>query len=45
MTWGAPHAFGDDKAGSAQPSNRVDATTLDQKVLCGYQGWFRCPGD
>jgi hypothetical protein len=21
----------------------VDATTLHQKVLCGYQGWFRCP--
>jgi hypothetical protein len=23
----------------------VDATTLRRKVLCGYQGWFRCPGD
>jgi len=23
----------------------VDATTLRKKVLCGYQGWFRCPGD
>lgn len=23
----------------------VDATTLRWKVLCGYQGWFRCPGD
>src|SRR5262245_37903745 len=23
----------------------VDATTLRHKVLCGYQGWFRCPGD
>ncbi|HVX16293.1 MAG TPA: glycoside hydrolase family 71/99-like protein [Pirellulales bacterium] len=23
----------------------VDATTIRQKVLCGYQGWFRCPGD
>jgi len=21
----------------------VDATTLHKKVLCGYQGWFRCP--
>ncbi len=24
---------------------KVNATTLHQKVLCGYQGWFRCPGD
>src|SRR5205809_8038025 len=23
----------------------VDATTLHKKVLCGHQGWFRCPGD
>jgi hypothetical protein len=23
----------------------VDTTTLHNKVLCGYQGWFRCPGD
>jgi hypothetical protein len=22
-----------------------DATTLRHKVLCGYQGWFRCPED
>jgi hypothetical protein len=23
----------------------LDATTLRHKVICGYQGWFRCPGD
>ncbi|MGF6492260.1 hypothetical protein ABIE56_000413 [Luteibacter sp. 621] len=23
----------------------ADASTLDGKILVGYQGWFRCPGD
>lgn len=25
--------------------DQVDATTLDHKVMAGYQGWFRTPGD
>ena len=30
----------------AAPTNLwVEATGLHGKVLCGYQGWFRCPGD
>lgn len=24
---------------------KVDAASLKHRVLCGYQGWFRCPGD
>src|SRR5258705_11267953 len=23
----------------------VDPTTLDRKLMFGYQGWFACPGD
>jgi hypothetical protein len=23
----------------------VDATTLDRKLIFGYQGWFGCPDD
>jgi len=23
----------------------VNRSTLDRKVMCGYQGWFTCPGD
>ena len=27
----------------AQPA--VDASTMNHKLLMGYQGWFACPGD
>lgn len=27
------------------PADVVDATTIRHKVMCGYQGWFKAPGD
>jgi hypothetical protein len=32
-------------AGTAYAAGPVDASTLDNKVLIGYQGWFTCPSD
>ena len=30
---------------AAQTSRLVDASTMNHKLLMGYQGWFACPGD
>ncbi len=27
------------------PHSTVDASTMEHKLLMGYQGWFSCPGD
>lgn len=32
-------------ATNLQVAEVVDASTLEGKVLLGYQGWFNCPGD
>ncbi len=33
------------RGGEVSGTSIIDASTLRHKVLCGYQGWFRCPGD
>ncbi len=41
----APTSLLADEPPAQNAADRVDARTLRHKVLCGYQGWFRCPGD
>ncbi|MCO6457971.1 MAG: xylosidase/arabinosidase [Pirellulaceae bacterium] len=38
-------ASGDEPPVAEQTIRLVDARSMHGKVLCGYQGWFRCPGD
>jgi hypothetical protein len=32
-------------AAGPQATSDIDATTLERKLMFGYQGWFGCPGD
>ena len=42
---GATEAGRDGTAGAPAPPAVVDATSLERKMLFGYQGWFLGPGD
>ena len=30
---------------TSMPTAKVDASSMEHKLLMGYQGWFTCPGD
>jgi hypothetical protein len=40
-----PGPGGADEKPPPKQGAEVNAATLRRKVLCGYQGWFRCPED
>jgi len=41
----APGLAASDLAQTNAPAPTVDASTMNGKLLMGYQGWFGCPGD
>lgn len=43
--WRRPLLIGALGCAAAYAADVVDASTLQGKVLMGYQGWFNCPGD
>jgi hypothetical protein len=46
LCFAAPDSFlASAETPAADAAKQVDASTIRGKVLCGYQGWFRCPGD